>query len=148
MSLSPRSTIPQGLLPLQLSTRRLLPKRFPPAELPAPRPGQRSSPSNKAEELLYFPPISSTERPKLDVNDQHWSRRTINPQFRVCSRFNEPTLTPKAKKPLKKVMIHSQTVKPQGKTHCCTQICQTDFPLDEYDSWAAEDFYNSPSRAW
>jgi hypothetical protein len=148
MSLSPRSTNPHGLLSLQLSTRRLLPKRCSPAELPAQRSGQRSNAANKAEELLFFPPIPNTEQSKLAANAQHWSRRTINPQFRVCARFNEPTFTPKAKKPLKKVMSHSQLEKPQPRNHCCTQICQTDFPLDEYDSWAAEDFYYSPSRAW
>ena len=148
MSLSPRSTIPPGLLSLQLSTRRLVPKRDSPVEFPGQRSEQRTKAVNKAEELLYFPPIPNAERSKPAANAQPWTRRTMNPQFRVCARFNEPTFTPKAKKPLKKVASHSQLDKPQHRNYYCTQICQTDFPLDEYDSWAAEDFYYSPSRAW
>jgi len=151
MSLSPQHTLSHGLLTLQLSTRRLLPKHRqssgPSLQLP-----QRTSKrlhekplGRESTQRLSFPPIANTERPKPNSNAQSW-QWTLDPQFRVSTRFNELAASPKAQKSLKKVLSSSRLDKPKRKQLFCTQTSQTDFPLDEYDSWAAEDLYCFPYR--
>lgn len=140
MSVSPLS--PRGGFTLQPSSRRLLPAHLPVNNfLIVLSPKSRERINNKAQgrvsEKTSFPPIS--DRIASSSTRTQAAKWSNSPQSRVTTRFNEQLVSPRSKKPLKKIESVSRLDKPRALKHVCTQMSQTDFPMEGCEPWREED---------
>jgi len=143
-------------LSLQLSTRRLAPKRQNlKGTLVVLSPESRERINNEvrgrvSEHGLHLPAISpahyySPSTTRANVRRYQFSHP---PQIPLSPRFNEPLLSPRPKKAPSKTGASEPLPQRAIKKLVCSKVCQTDFPLEGCEPWTVTELDEAVLYAW